>query len=152
MSQIADLIANLKEITAVVNAFKSEAVQLRVVDALLAKIDVTREPPADAPATDTGAPKKKKNQSRVPSKPVEKSQSDKNRSGGHGAHSIILKFLDEGFFNAPKTIGDITKDASERLGHHIKANECSPSLLRLLRLGRLKRNKNGDSQYQYVQA
>jgi hypothetical protein len=60
--------------------------------------------------------------------------------------------LETGFFKTPKTIGMIVKHCASARGHHYKANECSPALLRLVRDEKLTREKNTDGQYEYAQA
>ncbi|MBZ0138565.1 MAG: hypothetical protein K8H87_02175, partial [Pseudorhodoplanes sp.] len=72
-------------------------------------------------------------------------------SGSPGAYAMINDLLAENFFKAPKTIGAIVDHCRTARGHHYKANECSPALLRLLRDGKLKRQKNKDGQYEYTQ-
>jgi hypothetical protein len=145
-----ELKKELREIAEILNQFKSEAVQLRVLDMLTGQ-----ESPQ---AGRTVRQKRRAASGRRPSKEEEvgKEQPEKqtrggtaSRASGGGAHSIIVRLLEEGFFDTPQTIGQITRHASERLGHRLKANECSPSLLRLLRAGRLTRSKNNDGQYEY---
>jgi len=63
---------------------------------------------------------------------------------------MITQLLGDGFFKTPRTISAIVAHCSASKGHHYKANECSPSLLRLLRDGKLKREKNKDGQYEYT--
>jgi hypothetical protein len=63
-----------------------------------------------------------------------------------------LKLLETGFFRTPKTIGMIVQHCASARGHHYKANECSPALLRLVRDEKLTREKNTDGQYEYTQA
>ena len=153
MFESEELKRELKEIADILNQFKSEAVQLKVLDILTGRM-------SSEPATTT-MQKRKTSRTRKASKEDEagKVQPEKQSRGGStarapggGAHNVILRLLEEGFFDKPQTIGNITKHASERLGHHLKANECSPTLLRLLRGGRLTRSKNVDGQYEYTKA
>jgi len=153
MFESEELKKELKEIAEILNLFKSEAVQLKVLDMLTGRMT--------SPSEATRTQKRRRSLGRKPTKEdeVPDDESEKQgrggalaRASGGGAHSIILRLLDEGFFDKPQTIGTITKHASERLGHRLKANECSPSLLRLLRGGRLIRSKNADGQYEYTKA
>ena len=152
MFESEELKKELKEIAEILNLFKSEAVQLKVLDMLTGRMT--------SPSAAIGTQKRTRFLGKKPTKEdeVPKDESEKQGRGGAfarasgGAHSIILRLLDEGFFDEPQTIGMITKHASERLGHRLKANECSPSLLRLLRGGRLTRSKNADGQYEYTKA
>jgi hypothetical protein len=130
MFQSEQLKKELKEIAEILNLFKSEAIQLKVLDMLTGRM---------TPPSATKTQKRRTSHERKATKEVEvpKDEAEKqNRGGatarasGGGAHSIILRLLEEGFFDKPQTIGAITKHASERLGHRLKANECTPSLLR----------------------
>lgn len=65
---------------------------------------------------------------------------------------MINQLLSDGFFKNPQTIGAIVSHCGTSKGHHYKANECSPGLLRLLRDNKLTRKKNKEGQYEYTQA
>jgi hypothetical protein len=73
-------------------------------------------------------------------------------TSSRGASATIVDLLRNGFFKTPKTIAAIIAYASTHRGLHFKANECSGTLLRLLRDEKLKRAKNKDGQYEYTQA
>ena len=157
MVDIDELQKKLKAIADTVNSFKSEAVQLRVVDVLLGELgasDAASSVPL--PAFPEAGKKARRRREKVSStapgakaKPVRKSP---RGSGSPGAYAMINELLGDGFFRTPKTIGSIVDHCRTALGHHYKANECSPALLRLLRDEKLKRQKNKDGQYEYTQA
>jgi hypothetical protein len=153
MLEPEDLKKELKEIADILNQFKSEAVQLKILDMLAGRLT---SPPRITikQKRRTAARSDASEEDAVPKNQTQKQSrgGSASRASGGGAHAVILRLLEEGFFNDPHTIGAITKHASERLGHHLKANECSPSLLRLLRAGRLTRSKNNDGQYEYTKA
>ena len=50
--------------------------------------------------------------------------------------------LDTGFFNEPQTIGEVQRHLETKRGHSYKTKERSTPLVRLLRDGRLDREKN----------
>ncbi len=143
----------LKEIAEILNQFKSEAVQLKVLDMLAGQLTFPSGPPIDRKRK---RPAKRHAQKEEKPPPDEMAKQPRpkpgSRASGGGAHSVILRLLDEGFFSKPQTISAITKHTSERLGRRLKANECSPTLLRLLRSGKLTRSKNKDGQYEYTKA
>jgi hypothetical protein len=151
--QSEELKNELKEIAEILNQFKSEAVQLKVLDMLTGQLSSPREVPINRERKRSVARHREKEE-KMPSEESPKQARPKSasRPSGGGAHSVILRLLDEGFFNKAQTISTITKHASERLGHHLKANECSPTLLRLLRSGKLTRARNSDGQYEYSKA
>lgn len=160
MTDLAELQKQLKAIADTVNVFKSEAVQLRVVEVLLAQLGaspapglVQKSPPKKlkrrkttakdlAPGADSATPKPAKASTRKATR----------TSGSPGAYTMISQLLSDGFFRSPRTISAIVAHCRTSKGHHYKANECSPSLLRLLRDSKLTRKKNKDGQYEYTQA
>lgn len=160
MVELDEMQKQLKAIAEVVNAFKSESVQLRVVEVLLAQLGASpaqtptpastpamktkrRKPSAKAaPTTTDGAGAQPKTATRKPAR----------TSASPGAYAMITQLLGDGFFKTPRTISDIVAHCGTSKGHHYKANECSPSLLRLLRDEKLTRKKNKEGQYEYSQA
>ncbi len=154
MTNLDDLREKLKAIADIVNSFKSEAVQLRVTEVLLAQLgDSDSAAPPAVPRTRTRV--KRRRASKKAEGGVAKSGSSKRQSrtaASPGAFAMISQLLDEGYFKSPKTIGAIVAHCGSSKGHHYKANECSPALLRLLRDAKLKRQKNKDGQYEYSQA
>jgi len=160
MTDLDEMQKRLKAIAEVVNSFKSESVQLRVVEVLLGQLgtpagngnDLTRATPKRAmrrKASTNGEPSAKELKAGRPGKPARK---DARGSASPGAFAMITQLLGEGFFETPRTISAIVAHCSTSKGHHYKANECSPSLLRLLRDEKLKRAKNKEGQYEYTQA
>jgi len=169
MADLEEIQKHLKSIAAVVNAFKSESVQLRVVEVLLAQLDVAPVTPNGTETGDTQSrrSKRRKSVAKKSSKPeqsqtnegasIQKPKSEKalkkpRASGSPGGYAMVTQLVKDGFFRKPQTIGGITGHCSTAKGHHYKANEISPGLLRLLRDGQLKRQKNKDGQYEYTQA
>jgi len=166
MTDLNELQKQIKAIADVVNAFKSEAVQLRVVEALLGQLGAppahVGSPPAPPPAKPAQRRKASKRAaaSATPSvavaatpksdKPTRKASA--RSSSSPGAFAMISQLQGDGFFRSPQTISAIVKHCGTSKGHHYRANECSPALLRLLRDGKLTRQKNKDGQYEYTQA
>jgi len=141
----------LAELSEVVNKFKSEAVQLRIVDLVFAggsmhdeERDVfdgrSDEPPRKR------SPKKRK---AATSSPPAKGENKRARATGKGPKATLEKFIGEGFFNQKRTIGAVVEHC-ELKAHHFKNNELSGPLGRLVRDNKLTRTKNAESQYEYV--
>ena len=157
MVDLDELRKKLKAIAETVNLFKSEAVQLRVVDVLLGQLGTSEAPAPASTAGSTKTPKKlrrrrEKASAASPEAKAKASRTSSRGSGSPGSYAMINELLGGGFFKAPKTIGLIVDHCRTARGHHYKASECSPALLRLLRDGKLKRQKNKDGQYEYTQA
>ena len=140
----------LKELSGVINSFKSEAVQLRIVElvfGLANEEDQVEENPVTPP------PKTKRKKKRATSKKTtSKSTTGKatKRASGDGAPSTLTKLVEENYFSKPKTIGDIVEHCEHNLARKFKSNDFSGKLARLVRDGTLKRSKNSDSQYEYT--
>ncbi len=160
MNELDDMQKRLKAIADVVNAFKSEAVQLRVVDVLLSQLGVPAAPAGNVDPKPTRRAKRRKTSTKTETpaagaekpKPQKAARATARSSASPGAFAMISQLLGDGFFKTPRTIGAIVAHCGTSKGHHYKANECSPALLRLLRDSKLKREKNKDGQYEYTQA
>jgi hypothetical protein len=151
-----ELQKKLKAIADTVNAFKSEAVQLRVVDVLLGQLGTDSAQLAPPQTSKTGPRKSRKRREKASSAPsgekAKPARKSPRGSGSPGAYAMINELVGGDFFKTPRTIGSIVEHCRTARGHHYKANECSPTLLRLLRDGKLTRKKNKDGQYEYTQA
>lgn len=137
----------LAELAAVINSFKSEPVQLRIIELVLGNppdgesVGHVVDKPTEIKAI-THRPKPK-GSSAVPS-------SKKRRApGGSGAVAALTQLTGSNFFDKPKTINDIIKHCELKRAHKFKANEFSGKLGRLVRNGELTREKNADNQYEY---
>jgi len=145
----------LKELADVINSFKSEAVQLKIVELLFEGVEVATESIGEEKKS--ASKKRKRTEKLAKKEPKAKKTKDsikqaKIRGTGKGSWAIVSKLVDEGFFDSPKAIREVIKYCSTNLGHHFKANEVSPPLLRLLRDNKLTREKNKDHQYEYTTA
>lgn len=150
----------LKELSEVVNAFKSEAVQLRLVELIFGAAD--REPDGDGDDHENTPLKKRR--SRRAAKPAknggEASIPSKAKSGGRtprsgsrlGARGILTKLQESGYFKKPHTIKDIVQHAETNLATKVKQSDLSGPLARYIRDEKLKRAKNSDNQYEYIEA
>ena len=160
MNELDDMQKRFKAIADVVNAFKSEAVQLRVVEVLLGQLGVPAAPESKVNPNPPRRAKRRKASSTTKTqssgaekpKPQKAARTTARSSASPGAFAMISQLLGDGFFKTPRTIGAIVAHYGITKGHHYKANECSPALLRLLRDSKLKREKNKDGQYEYTQA
>jgi len=159
MNDLDDLQKRLKSIADVVNTFKSESVQLRVVEVLLGQLGVSGSTQNTSPLTLPAQGKRRRPTKKSPkasaetkaeSKANEQKRKPSRNASSPGAFATINQLLTGGFFKNPQTISAIVSHCSTSKGHHYKANECSPGLLRLLRESKLTRKKNKDGQYEYT--
>jgi hypothetical protein len=141
----------LAELAEVINSFKSEAVQLRIVELVLGN------PPKTEPPERVGEEPKKKDQSKphkhkAKAGPEEPAAEKRKMSSGTGAVAILTQLATTVFFDKPKTINDILEHCKHNLARTFKANEFSGKLARMVRAKELKREKNADNQYEYTKA
>jgi hypothetical protein len=156
MSDIEGMQKNLKAIAEVVNAFKSEAVQLRVFEVLLSQLGAVVTQPVNQPSHRSRRRRAGHKTTAPKAKDAKDSGARKGKasrsSASPGAFATISDLIGTNFFKSPKTISAIISHSKQAKGLHYKANECSPPLLRLIRDAKLTRQKNKDGQYEYTQA
>lgn len=140
--------SQLKDLSEVINRFKSEAVQLRIVElvfGLESGDDIADEKPGTPSSPKRRAAKRKSAKTASPTTPKKAGM----KASGQGAVASLGKLVEEGFFSKPKSLGDIIKHCDLHLARKFKTNEFSGKLGRLVREGTLKRSKNAENQYEY---
>jgi hypothetical protein len=140
----------LSELAGVINLFKSEAVQLKIVEFILGDVTEPEEEIAGG-----GTPRRHKITRRK--KFIQKEGSGikpplphkKKGSGGTGSVANLTQLWNGDFFKQPRTIKDIIDHCKQKLARTFKANDFSGALARMTREGKLTRNKNKGKQYEY---
>lgn len=143
---IEKLKKQLIEISEVVNAFQSEAVQVRVVDKLLdAMIEFER---GDAEGYELLAKKAIKRRTSV--------SNEKYTFAGRkkpGATKILNQLLTTDFFKMPHSISGIAEYCKSKFDSDFKTSELSGILLKLAKENKLKRQRNDENnRFEYVAA
>jgi hypothetical protein len=147
MEEFEKIKKELAELATVLNAFKSEAVQLRILDLVIGQ-KVTEEAHhanIGKTATRTGVRRTPKGESAPTPGPSKRKKS----LGGTGAVATLTQLLSGSFFDKAHTINDIIDHCRVNMARTFKANEFSGKLGRLVRNGTLTRKKNADKQYEY---
>ena len=150
MENFASSKQQLIELASVLNEFKSEAVQLRILEFVL------NGAVPHPQGSESSAPKgHKKRTFSKRAKASEKAASatekkPKKARSSKGASSALNEMLSGDFFKTPRTINDIVDESRTNLALVIKANEFSGKLARAVRNGQLKRRKNADQQFEYT--
>lgn len=129
----------LRELAGVINAFKSEAVQLRIVELILAEETVSRKPQ-----------RKKRKAASKSDDVVRKKGKKKTTAPRLGASAIMNQLAAGDFFSKPRTIKDIIEHCSTNFARKFKANEFSSKLGRMTGEDVLERKKNVNNQYEYT--
>lgn len=149
----------LTQLSNVVNRFKSEQVQLKIVDLIFrnAGLDIGRSESADdiqaQPAGKAKRGRRHSARSRSPrsaSAAANSKQKKTAKAKGSGPAAILHSLLDKGFFDKKKTISDVVTHCKNNLARAIPMNQLSGPLARLVRDEKLSRNKNAENQYEYI--
>lgn len=143
---IEKLKKQLLDISEVVNAFKSEAVQVRIVDRLLDAIVETEKNETDG----MDAVNKKVRRLRP-------GEDDENLSSANrkkpGATKILNQLLNTDYFDSRHSISAIADYCKEHYDSDFKTSELSGILLKLSKENKLKRERSNDNnRFEYVKA
>jgi len=139
--QTEKLKKQLVEISDVINAFQSEAVQVKIIDRLLDMIDWDRD-------NDDSSSKKARNYH------VEDGvQQRENASRKPGATKVLNQLLQTNFFDHPHSIADIATYCKDQYDSEFKTSELSGILLKLSNESKLRRERSEENnRYEYVKA
>jgi hypothetical protein len=142
---IEKLKKQLMEISEVVNSFKSEAVQVRIIDRLLDAIAETEK--GEIEGTETFSKKGRR---------VRNSEDDEHTSHGRkkpGATKVLNQLLATDYFDTRHSISAIADYCKEHYDSDFKTSELSGILLKLAKENKLRRERSNDNnRFEYVRA
>jgi hypothetical protein len=141
----------LHELAEIVNAFKSETVQLRVVE-LIFSGDLEETQVDDFKGPDHVGHKNIRTGKGKRTGVAESKSSGGAKLVGRGAKATMARLFDQGFFKKPQTIASLVEHCKINLASHFKQSDFSGALARYVRDGKLKRSKNKENQYEYTQS
>jgi hypothetical protein len=98
-----------------------------------------RSPPASAKEDELAAPRTG-------------STSRRAGTGRPGPKTAIAQLIAAGYFASPRLISHVQDELKHKRGHQYSLQDLSPTLVRCLREGLLKRDRNEEGQYEYSQA
>ncbi len=147
------IIKQLKEIAPIINEFKSEAVQLRVVE-LVFKNNIVEKNIEDNEALEKlhlkdlkhGSTKKKSIKTKNGSKVKTSKKTTSNRAT---PTNLLDQLINEGYFKSKRKIGEIIDHLSEKKAHKYKTTDLSTPLTRFVRNGKLERTQGENNSYEY---
>ncbi|WP_183573976.1 hypothetical protein HDF18_08835 [Mucilaginibacter sp. X5P1] len=132
----------LAEISEVVNSFKSEAVQLKIVEKLLDVIIDTERSETESVELFT-----KKGKQR----PDDHDNDSVNGRKKPGATKVLNQLLSTDFFYTPRSIASIANYCKDNFDSEFKTSELSGILLKLANEHKLRRERSHDNnRYEYV--
>jgi hypothetical protein len=145
----------LHELSPVLNSFKSEAVQLRLIELIFSQeVSVSSEKQKGTEESNSRPTRKKK---RSPTKAAPATDADKpdvkhtrGKSGRPGPGAIVDKLLAEGFFNVGKTPNEVVLHCKDEKVLTYNGTEISVSLARAVKSQKLKREKDANGQFLYL--
>ena len=143
---IEKLKKQLMEISEVVNSFRSEAVQVRVVDRLLEAMMESEKAESD------GAELFNKRGNKLRSD-NEGSYTSPRTGKKPGATKVLNQLLSTDFFDIARSISSIANYCKENFDSEFKTSELSGILLKLANEGKLRRERsNENNRFEYVRA
>lgn len=148
----------LAELSDAINKFKSEQVQLKIVELIFANASA---PSGRLEHTDKAEPgrrskngsgRKRKANAAVRSAESSTDTNPKKRAAprGNGPVATLQELLARGFFDQKRTIGDVVEYCKNDLARSIAMNNLSGPLGRFVRDQKLARSKNAENQYEYI--
>ena len=81
--------------------------------------------------------------------PTKVGTSSSGRRASLGPKGAVEKLIDAGWFATPRSLSDIRVELEHQQALRYKPTDLSPTMVRLLREGRLKRTKTEAGQYEY---
>lgn len=140
---IEKLKKQLIEVTDVVNAFQSEAVQVRIIERLLDVMIESERGDADG--------------SEIFSRKVRKTREDDGFSAQGrkkpGATKILNQLLNTDFFDTQRSISSIAYYCKEQYDSDFKTSELSGILLKLANENKLRRERSHENnRFEYIRA
>ena len=135
---IEKLKKQLMDISEVVNSFKSEAVQVKIIDKLFDAM-------AESEKGEEGYENGKK------SRKHDDSDEQHNSRKKPGATKILNQLLGTDFFAAPQSISSIADFCKDNFNSSFKTSELSGILLKLAKENKLRRERNdNNNRFEYV--
>jgi len=143
----------LIELSEVINSFKSENVQVRLIELLFEPQESKSEVEAVMEKPIVKRTRKPKEQVQEEQPVTKRKKIRKTRSKDRPGPSVILKKLvDEEYFTERRGIGDIVNYCLSKYNYKYKSTDLSGTLARLVKEEILKREKNATTnQFEYYQ-
>jgi hypothetical protein len=148
-----NLKSQLLDLAETLNAFKSEAIQVKIADRLLDSIFTEQE--QQQLSAKSGSEIGEQNFAARRAKRVNQHQERLNSPSRErkptGATKAMYRLLDTDFFDQPQSIAAIANRYKEEFNEDFKTSEISGILLKSVKENLLKREKNqGNKRYEYV--
>ena len=141
--QIEKLKKQLVDVSEVVNSFRSEAVQVKIIERLLDAM--TESEKGEIEGIDAFNRKGRR------AKPEDEDENALHARKKPGATKILNQLLSTEFFTARHSISEIADFCKENYNSDFKTSELSGILLKLAKENKLKRERSNDNnRFEYV--
>lgn len=134
------------EISEVVNSFKSEAVQVKIIDKLFDAMSESEKHDMDSNNADAFNKRGRKRSE----------DNDYTFTTGRkklGATKVLNQLLNTDFFDKPQSISSIAQFCKQNFNSDFKTSELSGILLKLAKENKLRRERSNDNnRFEYVKA
>jgi hypothetical protein len=158
----ASLNKGIGQLADLLNQFKSEAVQVKLLDRFLSGVGSVVQPltsaisgsesPAAAPkrrGRPPGSGKKKAGRPPAAAATPKPAKTGRRKRSKMGATGALHKLIDSGFFKTRRSIAEVTAACKNKLGLDIAVTNLSGPLMRFVSEKKLIRAKNKDEKYEY---
>jgi hypothetical protein len=151
----ASLKKELGHLAGLLNQFKSEAVQVKLLDRFLSGVGSVVQPVVAAVSAPFAAPKRRGRppgsgkKSAVKAPAATAGRPGRRKRSKMGATGALHKLIESGFFKAHRSIADVTNACKSKLGLDIAVTNLSGPLMRFVSEKKLVRAKNKDDKYEY---
>lgn len=141
----------LLDLAETLNAFKSEAVQLKIAERLLDVFFTDEQGPGDEDQEHQEASFTSRRAKRINTNGRMQEGTNMRERKSTGATKAMYRLLQSDFFNQPKSIAAIADRYNEEFNENFKTSEISGILLKSVKENLLKREKNQENKrYEYV--
>ena len=151
----ASLKKELGHLAGLLNQFKSETVQVKLLDRFLSGVGSVVQPVVAAVSAPFAAPKRRGRppgsgkKSAVKATAAAAGRPGRRKRSKMGATGALHKLIESGFFKAHRSIAEVTNACKSKLGLDIAVTNLSGPLMRFVSEKKLVRAKNKDDKYEY---
>lgn len=144
----------LSELSPIINSFKSETVQLRVIELVFAQaagaVSAAQTPDLASSPSPTKPKRRKTAKSKAGQSEKSNAKPTRSKTGRPGPGAIVDQLISEGFFDKGKSPNDVVVHCRDDKVLTYNSTEISVSLARAVKSQKLKREKDGNGQFLYI--
>jgi hypothetical protein len=144
-----ELKKQLAELSDIVNKFKSEQVQLKIIERIFKGIPEESTEDVGDESAPAARPRKGRKRKAAASNGSDGTKKKAPKPKGTGPGPTLELLIADGFFSKPRTLREIIDHSKVSLARTIKQIDMSGPLARFVRDKKLTRSKNAEGQFAY---